>query len=350
MASREQYLQRKENLGAILSEVRRRGEATRNELMEALSLSWACVSDLTAHLLSCGILIEEKCGESGGRGRIPGKLRPAPDKLFLGVDVNLSGLTVSVCDNLFHPVDSERLPIEAAEAGRLTQSVIQAVQGVLKRHGVGCLGIGIAMQGIRRRTSDLWEFPGANGAFEVALGSPVSQACGLPVLVEHDPNCILYGFSDAKEQGNVLMLRIDNGVGAALCRNGAFADFGALELGHTVVNENGDTLYSLASIRGIEKRLGRSLGEGIDGAAEEALAKAGTCLGMALSNLCNLISVDRVILCGEMMRYSSYFLQNLKEAYGKHVLKSQEAEISVSKLVNAAFGAAKLAAARYPFE
>lgn len=356
MASREQFLQRRDNLCAILGILRQRGAMTRSEVAQALGLSWACVSELTADLLAGGMIIEEKAAEPGGRGRTPTQLRLSGDKWFLGVDVNTMGLTAAVCDLAGRLLRREKFPIHTADAAALLASVTAAVTAMLGPDASRFLGIGLAMQGIARRDGG-WDFPGPGGSFRADLSPAVEAEFSLPVLAEHDPNCILFGFEDvalpaAGERG-LMMVRVDRGIGVALCRNGRFFDGGALELGHTVISPAGERLQQSASLDGVERQLGRRLAPdpdtGLDAAAQAALAEAGRCLGVALGNLGNLIAVDRIVLCGDLMRYAPQLMPALEAAYTGTVLPSQRAVLAVSALTDAAYGAAKLAAVRWPF-
>lgn len=340
MANREQAGQRRENMRALLAALRGSEDLTRTELMQTLGLSWACVSALTAALLGDGILCEEKQSPLRERGRIPSRLKLNPRCRLVGIDVNLRGLTVAVCDLYGRPLESRAAPIDPADASRLTASVLAALRPVLDGTGGQVLGIGIAMQGIRARDETGWRFPGLGAAgFSLDLRTAIEAETGLPVLVEHAPNCLLFGLVEAGDRDAVMMVRIDRGIGAALCRNGRFFADGALELGHVVISPDGRRLGELAALNCLKFN---------ERSPDNALHEAGRCLGTALGNLCSLITVDRIILCGDLMQHADTLMPALKASYAKAVLPSQRAAITVEPLTDAAFGAAKLAAVRYP--
>ena len=75
MASAKQLEERENNLSAIISFVRVRGAATRMEVCEGLSLSWACVSELVGILIDENVLIESTQDTNGmtsaAKGRTP---------------------------------------------------------------------------------------------------------------------------------------------------------------------------------------------------------------------------------------------------------------------------------------
>ena len=69
-------------------------------------------------------------------------------------------------------------------------------------------------------------------------------------------------------------------------------------------------------------------------------------LGIALGNLCNLVTVDCIIFCGNC-RYNEEGVPNtLRHAYESVTLPLLRATIFASDLMHATYGAAKLALAR----
>jgi len=94
MPSQKQYTERTDNIRAIFSALRECGSLTRNEISQKLGLSWACVSDLTAMLISEGIVLARSpSGEKSFRGRTPSYLCLSEENCFLGVDINNNGIT-----------------------------------------------------------------------------------------------------------------------------------------------------------------------------------------------------------------------------------------------------------------
>jgi hypothetical protein len=96
MPSEKQYQERKENIATILQYLRANGKRSRRQIADALQLSWGCVSELTWLLLSQKLLLEEAAA-TAAKGRTPGVLSLNPAISFLGVVVEKSGLTASIC-------------------------------------------------------------------------------------------------------------------------------------------------------------------------------------------------------------------------------------------------------------
>ena len=92
MASIKQFIERRDNIASIISFIRNKGSATRMEISSALSLSWACVSDLTALLIADGLVEEIRRADGVGseaKGRQPSYLCLSEQKYFLGIGIYL---------------------------------------------------------------------------------------------------------------------------------------------------------------------------------------------------------------------------------------------------------------------
>lgn len=343
MASYEQYLQRQNNINAILEELRSMGPKTRRELCKVLSLSWGCVSELITLLMERSVIIEEKGELLLEKGRIPYVIRLNEKKLFLGVDVNKMGITICVCNLRGEKVGEQKAEIHCDTKEALYNSVTGAINSVFENGKENYLGIGVAMQGVFDDKENVWTFPGDNGGLKVSFKEKLEESFELPVIVEHDPNCILFGEFEPESDKSIMMVRVDKGIGASVYTGGNFLNYGKLELGYMVVE--GKRLHDVASIDGIEKISGASIDTLTD---DKYFKNAGKNLGIALGNFCNLISVDEIILSGQLMKYSHLFLGDLEKTYNNTVIQSLRADVRVVDTTDAAFGAAKLAVSRYP--
>ncbi len=314
MASQEQYRQKQENMSSILG-VLRTGNLTRRELCEKLGLSWACVSDLVNELVGQKILTEEKIEASPVKGRKPVMLSLNRKKRFLGVDINRMGLHLCLCDLYGEKILQSAFVLECDTEKQLLDCVCARVREMLTPH---VLGVGLAMQG-PRMAGGLWAFPGPCGVLRVDVASAVQKAVGLPVWIEHDPNCILLGFVD-RPQGRMMTVRVDMGIGVSLCRNGQFSD-DPLEVGQMPLD-------------------GRRLHEWM------ATPQAGDYLGQALGILCNLIAVDQVVLCGQRIAQDAALLARLEKVY--RATATAPMPLRTEAVTDAALGAARLATMHYP--
>ena len=325
MASTKQINERLKNIAAITAYVRGEGRATRMEISSALSLSWACVSDLTAHLIASGILSEQRRSERDGaeaKGRTPTYLTLAEDKYFLGVDINDSGIAICALGINGKILRTRRWDAERLDdMDALRHSVREKVD---KMMGEGeCLGIGIAMEGERAQ----------NGSFAYPLSSGVAEVApehflldlGLPITVRHDPECMLYAAADASDT-DCMAVRVDTGVGVAAMKNGRILDL-PLELGFT-------------------RRDGRLLRHILKDCRRTGdYNEISIALGEAVGNLALLLGVKKVFIVGEIIEWLGSVREGFDTAFCT-VARSIKYEIST--IEDASVGAARLAMADYP--
>ena len=340
MPSIKQGEERVENIGKILAFLRTNGEKSRRQLSNELSLSWGCISELTSILIAKNILQEVEITEIKAKGRKPSVLSFNPNIYFLGLDINKRGLAASVCNLFGEIIYSASGEINLNSKEKFICSVIDFANDIIKKY-TDIYGVGIAMQGILNKKNNTWEFPNEKNNIYINFELDFKEAFDIPFFVEHDPCCILYGYFN-EEMGNEMVLRLDDGIGAAIHKNGEFLNDELLEIGYFVINDSGERLHDILSFNKIskisssEKRL-------------EYLSLAGKCFGVALGNICNLFRLDRIYLCGETVSKFSILNSEFLNAYNQTVIKSQAAKIIPAEVTNASFGAAKLAIDKFKY-
>lgn len=329
MASAKQFLERRNNIAAIVGFVRSRGKATRMEISSALSLSWACVSDLVSLLLEDKILEESvEKNMSDARGRTPTYLKLNKDKYFLGVDINDSGIATTLIS-----LDGTKISSKKWEAKffldeqTLACAVCDKIEMALARKE-DCLGIGVAMEGMRR-SDGAWGYPTPSGSFLFYPDSIIEKRFDLPVFVRHDPECMLYAVAESLELDS-MVLRVDTGVGVAAMKKGRIMEL-PLELGNIFVD--GERLRKHVFDCTALKKC--SFDE----------AHLGEKLGYAAANLAMLLGLKKVHIVGEIIEWFDKIEEEFSFAFSK---VKKDTEYEVSKISDASEGAAKVAMAEYP--
>ncbi|MBQ8341289.1 MAG: ROK family protein [Clostridia bacterium] len=335
------------NLNSVLRLIRHAGPITRRRIEAALDLSWGAVSGATATLLQGGYIKEVKATEVAGAGRTPVALVINPDDHFiLGLDVNRSGLSGVVTDLTGCVLLRTKADPTAVTRDQWIKEIAALTERLLHfAKGKTVLAIGVAMQGaVDAEHGISVRFP-ADGWENVPLAEILSQRFGLPVFLEHDPDCILYAASADRELRDAILLRIDKGTGMAVMLDGKiFKRFGAFELGFTV--QNGHTLDDRITTRGIATAAGCSFAEAVAAAKAGDPHKAALFdaladdLATAMTNVAQLFNVNEFLLCGNMMSCKELFWKRLLAAMGGLSVDETDVEL-------AAVGAALLAAARH---
>lgn len=344
---------RDNNLNSILRLIRHCGPITRRQIEAALDISWGAVSGATATLLQQGYIKEVKAAETAGAGRTPTALAvSSQDHFLLGLDINHSGLSGVVTDlagNVLHTVNAEPTAKAREEWIDEIAALVEAL--LVYARGKSVLAMGVAMQGaVDAARGVSAKFP-AEGWENVPLSEILSARFGLPVFLEHDPDCILYATSADRELRDAILLRVDKGTGMAVMLDGKiFKRFGAFELGFTV--QNGRPLDESITTRGVAAAAGCSFAETAQMAAgghEKAVAlfeNLAERLGEAVVNMSQIFNVEQFLLCGKMLAHRELFWHKLTQVIGR-LLPDRPLHVDVTDVDQAAVGAALLAAARH---
>ena len=343
MPSEKQYLERKENIATILEHLRSSGPKSRRELSTELGLSWGCVSELVSILLLQNILVEEEVRGVKTKGRIPTVLRLNSGIIFLGVDINIIGLKGCVCSLTGEKIEEFSGELKLSSKEEFVDSICGFVNGILDKHKK-ISGIGFAMQGIFDAENNLWLMSAAN-KISINFAEDLEEKFSVPIMVEHDPNCILYGCI-GKNEGSKMVVRLDKGIGAAIYKNNAFWKNELLEIGYMVVTEKGERLYQIASMNGVTEEMKQSKNSGM---LKQYFERAGKYLGISLGNICSLISIDEIYICGDMVEYYELFSQKMKESFKATALSANKTKITTVRVTDAAFGAAKMAIEKFQY-
>jgi len=353
----DQRNMKQSNAAEVFNLIRENGKMTRREIADTLDISWGAVSTIASRLIEEKYLVEVKGDAVLAKGRTPFCLEVNGDEHFaVGIDVNRSGLS-AVLVNLKNRVLG-KWAAEADFSSRelLTNGVTDFISEVLEHaegHRVRC--IGVAMQGVVDSEKGIsYSLPGCKDWESVNLAELIRDKFGIPVYIEHDPNCILYAsVSDSSE--DTLLLRIDKGIGMAATLGGRIlAKSGILEVGHTCVVRDGrpcmcgrhGCLEQYASMRGIEKasgmefsRLAEAARNG-DAKASEYFNEAAKYLAYVISNVSHLLCAYNVLLCGDMCGYRDLFADKLT---GILANSAPNVKVSYTDVENAPLGAVLIA-------
>ena len=346
------------NAADVFGLIRKSGRITRRQLADKTQLSWGAVSTITARLIEDGYIVEVK-SEEGGVGRTPYYLEVDGSRRFsLGIDINSSGLRGVLVNLKNEEVASISDVADFSSRESLIEGICGFTEKALEMAGerqVIC--IGVAMQGIVDSGNGIsLSLAGCRGWDDVPLAYILENKFSLPVHIEHDPNCILYAIQGTPRRDTALV-RIDNGIGMAVMLGGKIIDKpGIFELGHTVVDPEGrectcgrrGCLELYATRGGIERLTGESFAslaeraEGGDADARCHFSIMARHLAYAVSSIAHLLSLDSVVLCGDMCNKKELFFGEFV-GYKKLYDPKDSFEVSFADVGNAALGAAMLA-------
>lgn len=247
----------------------------------------------------------------------------------------------SVVERIERPTDSSAA----------TKSVLAALEDVLGRieaSGHEAVAVGVGAAGFVDFAAGAVTFSPNLTYDDPQVAAAVKVRFGLPVLVDNDANAAVWGertFGCCPGADDVVMLTLGTGIGSGIVANGALvrgATGAGAELGHLVVDPSGPPcpcglrgcLEQLASGTAIARLALLALGANPDSAitafagpggeitgesvakaareydqtAREVLHKAGTALGIGLSNVANVFDPELIVLGGSVVNAGEPYL------------------------------------------
>jgi glucokinase len=253
-------------------------------------------------------------------------------KKYLAVDIGGSKLLVGVVDENGGIEDVKRMDFTARPT---KEAIINGIAGLCSRldYSDAAAG-GTTVPGLTDPKNGVWLSSPYLGIDSWRIADELGEKFGIPFYAENDVRACAVGekeFGLCGGIGDFMWITMSNGVGGALYLDGRLyegARFGAGEIGHIAVEENGEAcgcgnrgcLETAASGRGISefyrKLTGNSfsakeiaaLAEKNDAAAKKAYERAGKALGKAVSYAVNLLNLDTFVVGGGVAQsYNLFF-------------------------------------------
>jgi predicted NBD/HSP70 family sugar kinase len=351
------------NQAVILDQIRRTGGLSRVELAETTGLSAQTVSNICQRLLDAGI-IEEAGRTSAAAG--PGKPRTTlrlvgTSRFALGVHLDPSVLTIVLLGIDGTVVASHRRPTpSASDPARTVQLITRRIEQLLETSGTDrsrVVGIGIAAPGpIDAERGVIVDPPNLGGWHRVPLRDEIASKTGFPVILDKDVTAAAVAerwVAPMGVTGSFAFLYLGTGLGMGLMLGEDVIRGGsgnAGEIGHIVTDPNGPvcscglrgciavsctpaSMVAEAEELGIlpatrvgsdPRTIDRALSDLAALAADGHMGALGVLertaerIARALSVVCNLLDVDRVILGGPLWgRLAPWFEHRIQDALGQ---------------------------------
>jgi predicted NBD/HSP70 family sugar kinase/biotin operon repressor len=354
---------RERNRMRVIDALRRSGTATRSELARATGLSRTTVATLLGDLQARGLVVETVVDDArtGARGRPPALLRLDPSAgTVLGIDFGHTHVRVAVADLSSSPLAERSAPVEvdtdATEALDLAAELVSDVladAGISRDRVVGA-GMGVPGPFDRRRhvINSTTILPGWVGRDPVA---ELEQRIGVHVEVDNDANLGALGehrFGAGRGSTEAVYVKLATGIGSGLILRGALyrgATGIAGELGHVQVQADGvvcncggrGCLQTVASVPTLLDAARAAHGpdltlqglielvEAGDFGARRIIGEAGRAVGRVLSDLCNLVNPEAIIVGGDLSAAGEPLLAGIREAIDRHALPGAAEAVEV---------------------
>jgi predicted NBD/HSP70 family sugar kinase len=283
---------------------------SRADLARASGLTPTTVSNVIGELVAAGMIEEAGRTLSGSVGKPATLVSVVADaRHVICLDLSCDGEIRGAVVNLARKVVARRSLRRREASGaalvgqRVATAAIEVAGDLVGQTDRPLLGIGVATPGVVD-TDGVVVRAAHLGLDHVALGPQLTAALGLPVRVANDAHAAALGELAfvTSDSGNVLLVRIAEGIGAGLVINHQLftgTAHAAGEIGHVVVNPRGDLCACgkrgcLETVVATPLSAARAAGD-VD---RRVIATAGRHLGAALAHLVSALNIDTVVVSG----------------------------------------------------
>ena len=354
---------REANTEQIIELLRLHGSMTQAEIARETGLSPATVSNLVGDLRHRHIVRTDPSGPPSRRA-IDLTLDPRAG-IVVGVDfgkrhrrIAVSDLARTILAEEHHVLEPEhRIDDGARETAADIDRLLEQSGGALAE----LLTVAVGVPGPVDPATGFLGSPGIlPGWAGVHIASAFQSTVDAHVVVDNDANLGALGemqWGAGRGFRDFTYLKVTTGIGAGLVLDGHLyrgAAGTAGEIGHTTIDENGPVcrcgnrgcleLYAAtpALLELLRTRAGESLtvrelldeSASGDPGSRRVLEDAGRHIGVALANLCNLISPQRIVVGGELVGAGDALLQPMRESMARGAVPAagQRAEIVPGEL------------------
>ena len=269
-------------------------------------------------------------------------------RVVVGVDIGGTAAKAAGVTRDGSIVERIERPTDPSAGTKTLLAAIEDLVGRLEKSGHGVAGIGVGAAGFVDFANGAVTFSPNVVYDDPQISTAVGVRFGLPVFVDNDANAAVWGertFGCCPGADDVVMLTLGTGIGSGIVANGSLvrgATGAGAEIGHMVVDPSGPPcpcglrgcLEQLASGTAIARLAHLAVGKDPDSAipafagpggeitgesvakaareldqtARDILRRAGTSLGVGLSNVVNVFDPEVIVLGGSVVNAGEAYL------------------------------------------
>ncbi len=317
---------------------------SRAEVARRMGLTRAATSLIADDLLQQG-MVEETMAKAAFRGRTPTPLAPKADAVYaVGVYLNRDGCTVGLVDFCSKVVAKRKLRIDDSSKGQL-EPLLDAIYQVIEESNVPwekVVGVGVSAPGpLDGETGVILNPPRFDLWHNTALGAIMGEKLNIPIYLENNASCLArynQGKPEAMGSEDFLLLLVDSGIGSGVISNGKVLKgihYFTSELGHIAIDYNGEKclcgnrgcLESYASMPNLLKGSPFSNWQEVmdcietDSQAQRLADREAEYLSTGIATLTNIISIDTVLMSGDLLYGADKFAPILEEKINSKTMR-----------------------------
>ncbi len=321
---------------------------TRAEIARRMGLTRAATSLIAEELLAQGCICEAPAPKPSGGNPVP--LRLKQERFYgIGIYLNRVGCHAGIVDFAGNLICQQDIPDAAPDRiPLLTDTIVQ----MLQQHRIPSekvVGVGISAPGpLDGEQGRILNPPGFEHWHNTDLGAAIQARLQLPVQLSNNAAALAQfhlGKEAAMGSENFLLLLVDSGLGSGVISRGKLlkgAGYFTGELGHTTIQMNGrpcacgnfGCLEAYASMPGLLRGSGFESWQQImnttDSAAQRLVRQELDYLTTGIVNMANLVSIDTVLLAGDILYHAEIITPPLEAQINRRILRRGSLPIRVS--------------------
>jgi len=335
------------NLERVLAVVMdRRAPFTRAELIDATGLSAPTIGSLASALIRSGVVRDLGTGPSSG-GRRPAFMEfNAHHGFVAGIDLGPTHTRLAIADLRGELLAHRVLPTPLThDPAGLLGEIAAALRALMRESRIPAarlFTVGAGAPGaVDLRTGIVAHAPNLRGWSAVPLGTILTRALRVPVVVENDVNLAILAErwrGVAGGHDNCAFITVGTGIGAGIVVNGELhhghhflaGEIGFMCMGAEYVDADlrarGGGLETLAGLKALSARwagpadvdgdgwvgaLFKAAAEG-DEQARRAVRQSATLIGMAIANLSVVIDPSLIVLGGALVTQGPRLIDDVR--------------------------------------
>ena len=328
---------KKNNIVKIFNIIQEFEPLSRRDIERISGLSWGTVSAVCTDLIKVGYINTYKETVTQ-MGRTPERLViNRENNLVLGIDINIIGLSFVVSNLSGNIIESSHEKLVSTKKEDIINQLLLRISQLFSTYHE-FLNINISMQGqvdtengVSISVEQFLDWQNVN------LAEIIKNEFNTPVYLYHDPDCLMYYNLIKRKENlsrseNILLLKLDESIGMSLVLGGEIYKK-ETEIAHINVVLDGkvckcgkkgclDLYSSLAGLNDLyNEKFGTnylvsdyiSLLEKEEAKAVSLLQENIKYIGIALSNLINILNIKTICLEGIMMNHAKLFMNHLKK-------------------------------------
>jgi glucokinase-like ROK family protein len=372
----DQTLVREINLSTILRHLQRNSPQSRAQLASLTGLNKSTVSSLVEELIERGLVHETGINTSGaGRPATLLEMNPRAG-CIVGIELGVDFVSVILSDFVgqqlwFRMEDANPLDGPEKQVNQALKLVDEAI-AYSWSSGLRLLGQGLATPGTVNTEEGILIFAPNLHWRNVPFGRLLYQHTGVKAMIDNDANAAAVGehlFGVARQMQNFIMVFTGVGIGGGLFLNGELyrgKNGYAGEIGHSIFMaepmqppchcgnrgcwETYANQFSIIERVRVRLEVRRSslipelmarqkspltiaiitqAAEAGDAEAQEALAEAGSAMGLGIANLINIFNPEAVIVGGPLSVAGKHLLPAITEMVKKRTLPEMHPETNI---------------------